>query len=656
MDEIRAFVGHSFAEDDASVVGKFLKYFDTISKLHPAFSWEHAEAAEPKLLSEKVMSLISNKNTFIGICTRSELAVREGALSKIYFQPTYRKASESSLEWKTSDWIIQEIGMAKARNLEIILLIEDGLRRPGGLQGDVEHILFNRNAPEKSFAKILEMITALSPAGPNTASGSGDTTSTIHKEETPSPVPADDTWKTPSPDWKRADYEHAMFRSLAIRDTDAASRLNDAYLSTSDAAEGENRYIWAARNEWLRILFGAGGGLSQLKALAADHPTNRDIRDYLARGLGEYEDHVDSAKQFEAAAHMASDRSDAMRLMGSAAVEFAKAGAPRRVAEIVRELKRAAMDGIINETEVLPRLRELAEIHKRKDLLIVILERMIELTPDDNYMRFSLAYQHSEVGNHELALANYMKISYDARNAMMWNNLGVAFDHFQLRDKSVRAYQKAEEMGETLAMSNLGYKLLRIGMTREAQAKCDKAFLIKDYHKNVVDLLSKVKGTPEEEEKKLDDVLDKAKPKSEFYGLLAQAILHNAPSSAPGSWLGPNGPLEMSLTDDELRISGTYEVDANPFAVLGGLGIGKLKVKHRVEYFMTLAGHAMFGVVKRIKEGEVPSAAASALALGDNETKVLMVLGDNETRFRVMENPYSSSPTFYSITQSVAIA
>jgi hypothetical protein len=89
---------------------------------------------------------------------------------------------------------------------------------------------------------------------------------------------------------------------------------------------------------------------------------------------------------------------------------------------------------------------------------------------------------------------------------------------------------------------------------------------------------------------------------------------------------------------------------------VGGLGFAKLKVNPRVEYFMTLAGHALFGVVKRIKEGEVPSAAASALALGDNETKVLMVLSDNETQFRVMENPHSSSPTFYSITQSTAIA
>ena len=72
MTEIRAFVGHSFADDDAEVVNKFLKYFDQLSKLDLKFSWEHAEAAEPKVLAEKVMSLISNKNVFIGICTKKE--------------------------------------------------------------------------------------------------------------------------------------------------------------------------------------------------------------------------------------------------------------------------------------------------------------------------------------------------------------------------------------------------------------------------------------------------------------------------------------------------------------------------------------------------------------------------------------------------------
>ena len=149
MNDIRAFVGHSFIEDDATLVAKFLHYFRTISAMHPTFSWSHAESAEPKLLAEKVLALIEDKNTFIGICTRKELATELDALSVPYFQRSCFTGKSEDFVWKTSDWIIQEIGLAIGRKMEVILLIEEGVRKPGGLQGDVEYISFDREAPRK---------------------------------------------------------------------------------------------------------------------------------------------------------------------------------------------------------------------------------------------------------------------------------------------------------------------------------------------------------------------------------------------------------------------------------------------------------------------------------------------------------------------------
>jgi len=394
MNEIRAFIGHSFIEDDAATVDKFLKYFDTVAKLHPAFSWEHAEAAEPKLLSEKVMSLIANKNTFIGICTRNELAVSAASLSNVYFQPAFRKANKSTLQWKASDWIIQEIGMAKARDLEIILLIEDEVRRPGGLQGDVEYIPFSRDAPEKSFNKILEMITALSPKPRGETASLPDVTSSASNEQQKSPTPTDDDWKKPVSTWQRTDYERAIFRMFATNDAEAADRLSQAYLATPEAKEGDNRDTWEARNEWLRILFGMGGKLGKLKALAAEHPSSAKLLEYLARALNQYDSHDAAAEQYEAAARVATDQADAMRLMGYAAVQHAKAGASKRTAEIVAELKSAVKAGTIDEMQTLITLRYLAEIAKQENVLIVIIERMIELTPMmlicDFYLRTSI--------------------------------------------------------------------------------------------------------------------------------------------------------------------------------------------------------------------------------------------------------------------------
>ena len=103
MNEIRAFVGHSFVDEDSELVGIFLKFFEQISRSHPHFSWEHAEPAEPKLLAEKVMSLLSDKNVFIGICTRKEYAIDPSSISTTFFSKGYHKAPATAFYWKTSD-------------------------------------------------------------------------------------------------------------------------------------------------------------------------------------------------------------------------------------------------------------------------------------------------------------------------------------------------------------------------------------------------------------------------------------------------------------------------------------------------------------------------------------------------------------------------
>src|SRR5258708_7146232 len=115
MNEIRAFIGHSFSPDDEQVVGKFLGYFTQVANLNPSFSWDHARAAEPVDLREKVLSLINGKNTFIAICTPQERAVADSDLISGWFGTSTLKAPAEKFQRKTSDWVIQEIGLAVGR-------------------------------------------------------------------------------------------------------------------------------------------------------------------------------------------------------------------------------------------------------------------------------------------------------------------------------------------------------------------------------------------------------------------------------------------------------------------------------------------------------------------------------------------------------------
>ena len=82
MSQLNAFVGHSFAPEERSVVDVFLDYLNQIKSMAIGFSWENAQPAEPKDLAAKVKRLIKDKNLFIGICTRKELTIEEAHLSK----------------------------------------------------------------------------------------------------------------------------------------------------------------------------------------------------------------------------------------------------------------------------------------------------------------------------------------------------------------------------------------------------------------------------------------------------------------------------------------------------------------------------------------------------------------------------------------------
>ena len=163
MSQLRAFVAHSFWDNDQALVNIFCEYFDKIRDMGIGFSWDHAKAAEAKELAEKVLSLIQDKNVFIGICTNNERAINAAELKPGRLRRRMLSADQAKYSWKTSDWIIQEIGLAVGRDMSLILLIEKGLRPPGGLQGNIEYIEFVRESPERCFGKILDMIRSLRP-------------------------------------------------------------------------------------------------------------------------------------------------------------------------------------------------------------------------------------------------------------------------------------------------------------------------------------------------------------------------------------------------------------------------------------------------------------------------------------------------------------
>ena len=661
MTGIRAFVGHSFTDNDAEVVRKFLTYFDQLSKSVLGFAWEHAEAAEPKVLAEKVISLLSGKNVFIGICTKKERAIPSTSLSKSVLRPGVLKAQERDFAWKTSDWIIQEIGLAIGKNLDLVLLVENGVRQPGGLQSNVEYISFERDAPEKSFGKIVEMISALSPRAFSPSTTSSDAKSMPRDEEKEREPPLDVDWTTPRSDWERDDYELAYLHVTVVEDTAGIASIDEAYRTTEDAEKNDNRNTWAAFSEFTRLWWSKGGSLTKLEELAEEHPDSSVTLQYLARGYEKYQDYAKAANTYETAARKAVNDNDSLHLLGQAALGYERAGMRESSSVIVSQMKASVEESGSGELQTLKALGTLAELKKEDNENLAIMERIVEVDPSDVDTRFSLAYKHSECGNNDLALYHYLRIPTQERGAVAWNNLGVAFDKFSLPAKSVEAYRRAEGLGETLAMSNLAQKFISAGFLPEAKKQCDDGLAITDYHKNIGFALARLTELPDKESDRESELLEKAKPKSEFYKQLGRAVTRSDPNELAGLWEGPDCVLDVKSRGGEFRAAGSYERQSSGFLGLlapsaGGSTSGdSTPVRFRVEYSGTMRGRAIEAHVTRDREGAKPR-ASTLLSSSIDETKVFMFLTDDENELRVMEISPGNDPRFYSLTRQVTTA
>lgn len=650
MTPLKAFIGHSFTADDEAVVRAFLKFFDQIRDMNIGFSWEHAEPAEPKELAEKVLRLMHDKNLFIGICTKKEAAIIPSNLTLGIWNKNILKASRDSFSWKTSDWIIQEIGLAIGKGMELILLVESGVRPPGGLQGNKEWIPFDCQSPEKSFGKILEMIQSLIPKAKAVTSEEAEVpTAAVERSDREQTQEQD--WLKPRPDWQRSDFEFALFHAILLGDKENEKAIVQTYSATEDGQSSQKRDSWEAYYELTCLKYGKGGKLTTLDELAAKHPENTEVLNYRAQGYRHYGEHEKAAYYFETAAQKAGGRSEELDLYGDAALAFARAARTTEANRVIEQMKSIALEGENGEIQLLYALRGIAEIETANDRFCGLTEKILDLRPGDIDLRFNLAYKYSQDGaTEDLSLYHYLKIPYHERTPIAWNNLGVQFDHFELNNKSVKAYQKSDELGETLAMSNLAQKLIKAGFLKEAEDICNRAIKKEDYHKNVGHAITRIRDVPETEEDKEGEIIKKAAPICEFFRDYGQALAKKAVGEHDGRWKGPNCELRITIKGNSFIAEGGYEQSESGliFFLTTNPGGTPTVSKYLVRYQGSILGKAVKAVFTQSKVGESPQ---TLLGGASNETAVLMILSDSLEEIRVYEKDSKKENKFYKINR-----
>jgi tetratricopeptide (TPR) repeat protein len=362
-------------------------------------------------------------------------------------------------------------------------------------------------------------------------------------------------------------------------------------------------------------------------------PNNALVVQHLCQTYLKFNEYSEAATSFEqAAARSKSDDSKVSRL-GMAARAYRKAGNITSFQSMLSQARSLALNSEAAERAFLRAQRNLIEDNERF-VLAGTLERLLELEPADSANRFTLAYHYDEkLGANALSLYHYLLIPHEERHTSTWNNLGVVQDKLELSAKAVTSYQKAADLGETLAMSNLAYKYLREGFLAEAKAQCDRALATDEPHKNVNAALGQIHDAQESEADKEATIREQTRPSSDFFKALGRATVKSTPTEMPTKLQGPKCVLSVEISNSSFRAIGEYEVTIGAFANLFAPAETPTKIKHRIEYRGEFWGRAVIATMTDKRADKVES----LLEAPGKDKPALMIIADDGKTVQVCE-------------------
>ncbi len=563
---MNAFVGHSFAEKDEDLVNKILAFLKNSN-----VDYETGERPENNSVSIKIRERIDANDIFIGIFARDEQIGEQQPPS----WPCFRRQPKQSqpLKFTTSNWVIQESGYALGKNKQVILLVEQGVHKFPGLQGDKELIFFERSDLSPAFVKLLQMLQPLQAAPSAT-------------EPTPASVPPaqqpkqEEDGSTKKQTDTSATWREAISEVIEAQDNGDMNRVQEIYDQKIKPNLSEEKIQWwdALILRW-KYCAGDSSALRALETFAQQHHT--------AGVLQQLAFCHNFAKKYDAAitvllecVELTQDVAEKVGFIGSIALAHAR---DRRYDKAVDLLLEAASNVAHKDhcEDIFKNLIEIAELKKDNYLFSVFTEQALDINPVNADLRFSLAYKYSQQGETDLALSHYKRAIGIQEGATTLNNLGVAYNALGMKAKAVSCYERAVEKDETLAAANLADKYLNEGFAKQAEDLLKNADALSArnvaVHGNVGVAKNRLKSLLEEEEKKEKDVLEAARQARQFRIEHSRAYCtptgDGKPVNISGAWhLDRWGDVPAVLNVDtgtfEATVDTQYEVQPSAFSQL----------------------------------------------------------------------------------------
>jgi tetratricopeptide (TPR) repeat protein len=203
-----------------------------------------------------------------------------------------------------------------------------------------------------------------------------------------------------------------------------------------------------------------------------------------------------------------------------------------------------------------------SEVDDTRDpvIRVCLLEYALDVLPKDDEPRTSLAWEYSQNDAAAPALFHYERaLRGKPELAFAQNNAGVAAKQLGFLGLSISHFRKAEALGNTLAMANLGNRLLDEGFLEEADALIAKARAQEDVHPNIEHLAVRTIELREAETEKHARAQKDFEKLTELRVQFARALLAEplARTKISGSYVGEPSTVDVSV-ESEGSIAGVF--------------------------------------------------------------------------------------------------
>lgn len=656
---IKAFLAHSFEDSEKNLVGLFKEHFDSLKKVM-AFDWEDAQEKGMRAISEKVINKMKGKNLFVGIFTQKHCEI-----SVDKFRPQYPRwlnknkytVMQDDIKRGVSDWMIQESGYAIGLGMKTLFIFEKGTVEIKGLHADREHIYFDRDKVGDCFPQITQALSdflaSLSPENQKRLAEEPkeDVKTALLKEDKDNSAEIqNEEKKLNSGLGSDVDYLHEVYGAVFEKND---KRIDELRRDLSKKHEKDVNQIayWEATIIHAKRVFHNEDVLQQLRDLSQTYPKSQIIHRYIGMCLEDYRSYDEAAKEYLEAKKLSLVPKDQIKNLNLAATAVLKNGDEISAMQMLYDAFRDYSEPIFSAM-LFEALAYICLLNKQDDLFLSFSEKSLMIVPNNNSLRFKLAYRYSEIGKSDFALYHYQILIQTDPSATNLNNLGVAYSELKMEAKSVDYYRQAAAKKMRLAMANIAQQYLDEGFMQEAKTILDEANKIEEDDKGAVArAISRIAQINEAEGEKEEEALKGIEAERKFRLKFSEAAIAQA-IDFTGFWKGKHGDINITVSGQE--ISGTGQREDKSYsallslALIGGLSrptepVVSKKILHMTG---TLRGTSFFYTLQISEEG-----SRSSTLLNDSREKYsgMGIVENGGQIISIMEKDKNEAFTFYNL-------